>query len=74
MPCQCEQHPIDRVQECKYKIALIADLLTNPVETRGINLSEDGTEGLHFLLREIEAILDSLVEAWPSSAQIKGGK
>lgn len=65
MPCQCEQHPIDRVQECKYKIALIVDLITNPVEAHGINLSEGGAEGLHFLLSEIEEILDSLVEAWP---------
>ena len=68
MPRQHEEDPVEKAQECKFKIALIADLLVNPPEEHGIDLTEEGTQGLYFFLRELESAIDGLVKAWPASA------
>lgn len=68
MPDRNEQHPIDVAMKCSYTVALLAELISQDGPAHGLNLSEEGVEGLHYLLREIETSIDSLIEILPAKA------
>ncbi len=74
MPNQHEQHPVEMVLKCSYTVALLAELISQDGPPRGLNLSEEGVEGLHGLLREIESTLDSLMDVLPDKPVPQGGK
>jgi|GEM_PF-3025647 len=68
MEKQQGQKPIDMAMKCSYTVALLAELISQDGPPHGLNLSEEGVEGLHFLLREIESTLDGLIEMLPANA------
>jgi hypothetical protein len=58
-------HPADTCNEIRYELAFLADILADS-HFKSLNLSEEGTQGLYFLIRNMEAALRTAVEQdWP---------
>lgn len=66
MARQDRQHPLDMIQESRFKLALLMDLITRPDKARDLFLTEDAVEGLHAVLGEIATTLERLAGSWPS--------